>query len=269
MFHLKEFYCKLRYVIEKKYRQHLPLLTHTVTVSENGKPPFIAHRGLSGLETENTRAAFIEAGKRSYFGIETDVHRTKDGAFVTFHDDTLKRLAGIDRDVEQMTLEELKKVTLNSTRLYAPKGDSTDLSIPTLADYIGICKQFDKKAVLELKNHFEKADIFRICDEIEAMGYKENMIFISFDFENLVFVREKWADAEVQFLTGEVDDPLIAKLKQYRFDLDAYHVALSKTIIQKCHQAGIQVNAWTVDEKKCAKRLIRAGVDFITTDILE
>ena len=39
----------------------------------------IAHRGVSGLERENTNAAFIAAGNRSYYGIETDVHRTKDG----------------------------------------------------------------------------------------------------------------------------------------------------------------------------------------------
>ena len=180
---LKKFFRNLRYVIEKKWRQHRPLTHKTVKVHCENKPPFIAHRGLSGMETENTRTAFIEAGKRSYFGIETDLHRTKDGAFVTFHDDTLKRMAGIDREVEQMTLDELKKVTLISTRFYAPKGESTDLIIPTLEEYIKICKQFNKVAVLELKNHFEKGDIFRICDQIEGLGYRDYVIFISFDFD--------------------------------------------------------------------------------------
>lgn len=266
---LKNFFRNLRYVTEKKWRQHRPLTHKTVKVAHKKQALFIAHRGVSGIETENTRTAFIEAGKRSYFGIETDLHRTKDGAFVTFHDDTLKRMAGIDRQVEQMTLDELKKVTLISTRFYARNGNSVDLSIPTLADYIGICKQFDKVAVLELKNHFEKQDIFRICDEIEGLGYKEKMVFISFDFENLVFVREKWENATVQFLTGDVNDQLIAKLKQYRFDLDAYHAALSEPIIRKCHQAELKVNAWTVDEVWVAKQLIQAGIDYITTDILE
>lgn len=39
----------------------------------------IAHRGVSGLERENTCAAFVAAGNRSYYGIETDIHRTADG----------------------------------------------------------------------------------------------------------------------------------------------------------------------------------------------
>lgn len=46
----------------------------------------IAHRGLSGLERENTYPAFVAAGNRSYFGIETDIHKTKDGKFIIIHD---------------------------------------------------------------------------------------------------------------------------------------------------------------------------------------
>ena len=61
----------------------------------------IAHRGVSGLETENTCAAFIAAGNRSYWGIETDLYRTADGRFVVFHDSTTMRLSGTDYTIEQ------------------------------------------------------------------------------------------------------------------------------------------------------------------------
>ena len=54
----------------------------------------IAHRGLSGLERENTYPAFIAAGNRSYFGIETDIHKTADGEFVVIHDETTERVSG-------------------------------------------------------------------------------------------------------------------------------------------------------------------------------
>ena len=54
----------------------------------------IAHRGLSGIEVENTNAAFVAAGNRSYYGIETDIHRTSDGNFVIGHDDNYERLSG-------------------------------------------------------------------------------------------------------------------------------------------------------------------------------
>ena len=54
----------------------------------------VAHRGCSGLEKENTLAAFIAAGNRSYWGVETDVHRTADGEYVVIHDSETGRVAG-------------------------------------------------------------------------------------------------------------------------------------------------------------------------------
>lgn len=72
----------------------------------------IAHRGLSGIEKENTNAAFIAAGNRSYFGIETDVHKTVDGKFVIIHDDTTGRVAIDDLEVEKSTFETLRKLSL-------------------------------------------------------------------------------------------------------------------------------------------------------------
>ena len=56
----------------------------------------IAHRGLSGIERENTCAAFVAAGNRSYYGIETDIHRTADGQYIVVHDDDARRVAGVD-----------------------------------------------------------------------------------------------------------------------------------------------------------------------------
>ena len=53
---------------------------------EKGSTRMVAHRGVSGLEKENTMAAFVAAGNRSYWGVETDVHRTSDGKMVVIHD---------------------------------------------------------------------------------------------------------------------------------------------------------------------------------------
>ena len=56
-------------------------IMNTIKVNA-GKTMMVAHRGVSGLERENTVAAFLAAGNRSYYGIETDFHRTADGKFI-------------------------------------------------------------------------------------------------------------------------------------------------------------------------------------------
>ena len=63
---------------------------------ENKAVKMVAHRGLSGIEKENTCSAFVAACNRAtYFAVETDVHRTVDGQFVIFHDDNTARV-GLD-----------------------------------------------------------------------------------------------------------------------------------------------------------------------------
>ena len=73
---------------------------NTILIDKKGCK-MIAHRGVSGLEKENTCAAFVAAGVKSYYGIETDVHVTADGKYFIFHDDNMKNIAGVDIDIEK------------------------------------------------------------------------------------------------------------------------------------------------------------------------
>ena len=152
----------------------------------------VAHRGVSGLEPENSIPAFIAAGNRIYYGVETDVHVTRDGKFVIIHDDQTGRVAGDDIVVEASSYDLLRKINLydicgtekNAGVTGEDKGKRADLIIPSLADYINICKKYDKKCVLELKNKFEPEDIKRMVEEIKELDYVDGMIFISFSYEN-------------------------------------------------------------------------------------
>lgn len=226
----------------------------------------IAHRGLSGIEKENTNAAFIAAGNRSYFGIETDVHKTVDGKFVIIHDDTTGRVAIDDLEVEKSTFETLRKLSLCDID---DKRGRADLYIPTLTEYINTCKRYDKTAVLELKNAFTSAEIAAICDEIKGCDHLENVIFISFVFDNLVRLRELHPESEAQFLVDSYSDDLPRLLASYGFDLDIRYTELNAERIAAVHEVGAKVNCWTCNDKDRAEELCRWGVDFITSNILE
>ena len=77
---------------------------------QSGNAKMVAHRGLSGIELENTCAAFVAAGNRGYYGIETDIQRTKDGVLVLHHDDTLERIPHVAGSVKDYTYDELLKM---------------------------------------------------------------------------------------------------------------------------------------------------------------
>lgn len=226
----------------------------------------VAHRGLSGIEKENTNAAFIAAGNRSYFGIETDVHKTLDGKYVVFHDDTTGRVAIDNMEVEKTTFDCLRNLLL--TDIDGKKGRS-DIRIPTLQEYISICKKYEKVAVLELKNAFTEEEIYEIADIITDMNYLENVIFISFCLENLIFLRKKYPDQPAQYLVDDYTDDLIATLKANNLDLDIKYTALTQENMKALHDADIKVNCWTCDDPVAGEKLADWGIEYITSNILE
>lgn len=229
----------------------------------------IAHRGLSGIERENTCPAFVAAGNRSYFGVETDVHITKDGQFVIIHDETTERvsLGENNIDVENSEYSEIENIVLPDLD---KSTNRKDIRIPLLVDYINICKKYEKICVLEIKNHFEEKNIEKLIDEIKQLEYIDKTIFISFDFENCVNVRKILPENDVQFLTKkEITSELVENLLANKLNLDIYYKQLNKENIEMLHMKGIKVNCWTCDDKVDAEELVSYGVDFITTNILE
>lgn len=226
----------------------------------------VAHRGLSGIEKENTNAAFVAAGNRSYYGIETDIHRTADGRFVVCHDDDLKRVAGEDILVESTTLADLQNVVLfdkDGTK------NREDLRPSVLENYISICKKYEKHCVLELKSDFTDEEIAEIINIIKGLEYLENVTFISFIYSNVVKIRKLVPTQSVQFLFTKFTDEIVANLIAARIDVDVYFKALTKELVDLFHENGLKVNCWTVDDKEKAEELVAWGVDFITSNILE
>lgn len=225
----------------------------------------VAHRGVSGLERENTASAFVAAGNRSYYGVETDVHRTADGQFIIIHDDNTRRVAGIDCVVEETDFD-----TLRALRMTDLEGNLRgDLMFPSLAEYINVCKKYEKECVLELKNHFEPRDIEAIIEIIRGCGWLEHVIFISFDLPNMLCIREKLPAQRAQYLVKSFDDELLRTLTESHLDLDIHYAGITAEQVKACHEAGVAVNVWTVDDPQDGRRMAEYGVDFITSNILE
>lgn len=233
----------------------------SVKLINNNKPLMIAHRGLSGIKLENTKEAFLLASKHTYFGIETDIHVTNDNKFIVCHDDNILRISGVDMIIEQSLYQDLKDVKLYNGEC-----------LPDLEDYIKICKNSGKIAVLELKNSMTKDNIKQCLNIIESLNYIDNTIIISFNPENIVTVNEL-SDVKTQFLCN-ISNMLeqymaIYFAKHQKCDVDVNYRNCTKFFVDECHKNGVKVNVYTVDSIEDANRMIEIGVDYITTNILE
>ena len=242
----------------------------TVKIKEKNGVLMIAHRGASCLETENTLPAFVAAGNRTYFGIETDVHVTSDGELVIMHDSDTGRVAFESRIIEQSTLDELRGVRIKDI----DGGERTDLRIPLYSEYLSVCRRYGKKAVVELKERFEKKYIEKL---LNVTGSTDDVVFISFCAENLICLREMLPDADIQYLAWNTGGHTIDIIDRYGFDLDLCGYDLVNTEktgvdaekVRLIRSTGRKLNVWTVDRAEHAEMLIAAGVDMITTNCLE
>ncbi len=229
-----------------------------------GTCKMVAHRGCSYLEKENTMAAFIAAGNRSYFGIETDIHRTNDGEYIVIHDYDTKRVGQ-----DHVVVEESSATTLRKVQLRDIDGSlgRADLHLPTLKEYIAACRRYEKHGFLEIKNNFS----VEWMDEVMAIigDYAQNITIISFFYDSLTNLRVHHPHQSAMFLCGNVDDDMLDRLEQDRFGLDIQYGAINEALVTKCKEKGIALNAWTVDRKEDCERLAAMGVGYLTSNCCE
>ena len=238
----------------------------TKILKDKGETKIIAHRGLSGIALENSVPAFELAGQKSYYGIETDVHVTKDGQYIIVHDDDLVRIAELNIIIEETDYETLRALRFKD--VYG-NSDEENMYLPSLNEYLDICKKYDKQAILELKNKMEPQDVFGIAKAVEESGWFERTTFISFSGENLVELRKGYPTADAQYLLEKVTEEEIQFMVTNRLDADLRWDCIKKKLVERLHNEGLKVNCWTVDGKECARMMMYCGVDFITSNILE
>ncbi len=232
----------------------------------NKKPLMIAHRGLSSFEKENTMAAFIAGGNHTYYGMECDIHVTKDNVIVVCHDSNLERVSGVNLIIEESTYEEIQKVNLYDVK---KENNWPYLKVPTFEEYLDCCIRYNKVAVIEFKFLFKEEDVYRVIEIVKSRNYLDKCVFISFVYENLTFVRKYDSNINVQFLLAEYKDELIERCIKESVDIDIHYSLLNQERIDYLHQNNLKINVWTVDDPEIGEKLSEMKVDFITTNRLE
>jgi len=225
-----------------------------------------AHRGASTYRPENTLEAFSLAIEQGADGFELDVHLTKDGEIVVAHDDRLERVSDGTGHINDHTLKELK--SLNFGKLF-PQEQAC--RIPTLAEVFSLAKSAALTLNIEMKTG--ERVYFELPEKLAALSRKYTMedrvIYSSFNHYFLQLIKKIDASAKIGLLydLGMIDPWVYAKYT----GADAIHpnykiIAALPEIVVRCHEDGIKVNVWTVDEPDIIKLMLKCGVDGLITN---
>ncbi len=231
-------------------------------------PIAFAHRGgahhpeLPGLE--NTLAAFRHAAALGYTYLETDVHATRDGVLLAFHDDVLDRVSDTSGGVVDATYAEVREARIGGTE-----------PVPTLAELFDALP--DARFNIDLKADAAGPLLARFLDERQA---HDRVLVGSFSVRRLNRFRQltrgrvptSAAPLEViafRFLpSGRLADRL-TRGRVAALQVPHRRGPLTVTtagLVRRAHRAGKHVHSWTIDDPDEMIVLLDRGVDGLMTD---
>ena len=212
----------------------------------------VAHRGVWQDAPENSLLSIQRAIDAGYDVVEIDVRRTLDGEFVLLHDDTLERMAGLQSEPEQLTLEELTSISLRN-RDGGPDNAVTDQTLPSLRDVLELTR--DKIFIhLDIKHRHVIPEVLAYA---QKMGVDQQVDFWA-DLkteDDLVWIKDNIAFHDVPFIARthlEHDDAdeqveLVFRLKPLICEVSFRDIAQVEAIRQRFHDAGITLWVNTLD----------------------
>ena len=264
------------------------------------------HRGARGLYPENTLAAFDAAVHYGMTTLELDLHYTADNQFVVFHDDRLTEencKLPTDRELPSMelhelTLEQIQSVDIGSLR--NPKfPDQTLLPPTTPLSFRELMEAIQVRAKknptyreirfnIELKvseESIKRLDFTKVAHEMVAMldeyGVRPRSTIQSFHIPFIAIVEKEVGDIRTSALFSPTrfqglrlklglnanSKKIIRQALEAKADIISPHyLYASKSFIAWCHDKGLQVIPWTVNDSKTTLQLFRNGVDGIISD---
>lgn len=233
----------------------------------------ISHRGANIYAPQNTLPAFETALALGVDGFETDVHITKDNELVLCHNYTIDRTSNGKGSISQMTLEELKRYDFGA--YFSPKFAGT--RIPTLREFLELVTTADLKVLnIELKSPRanETAIVRDTIAMVKEFGLFDQLLISSFDPKLVAEAKQIDPNTKTGFLVSPNSkvtfrvfrNPLEVAKALHADALHPFSMYINEDLVKKTHDAGMLLNAWTINAPRAIDKMIDLGVDGIITN---
>ncbi|MFF2884100.1 glycerophosphoryl diester phosphodiesterase membrane domain-containing protein [Bacillus toyonensis] len=228
-------------------------------ISNSYKEPIImAHRGYISKGVENTKEAVQGAIDAKADYAEIDVLQTKDGELAVIHDLKLKRLANANVHVSDLTMDELRQLTLSQ------EGFSGQIS--TLDEIIKLAKG-KIKLNIEVKLHGgEKDFVNKVLKAIKDNEFEKQCVIQTLHYPLIKEFKRANSDIKVGYILYASR----ANLKNVKADFYvAEEYMLNKKLVKEARKLNKPIYVWTVNDMESLKAYYKLNVDGIITDYPE
>nr|WP_082856024.1 glycerophosphodiester phosphodiesterase family protein [Mucilaginibacter sp. L294] len=259
----------------------------------------IGHRGTRGMMPENTIPAMYKAIDYGVNTIEFDVHVTKDGKVIVYHDDSfdpnytlMPDGSEIDPKARdkylfyQMDYADIKPFIIGTKKYPAfPQQQLLATYTPLLSEFVDSVEHYTKANnlpevyyLLEIKSDVKTdgvnqpvPEVFvkKVMDVLQPKKLGQRLIIQSFDKRPLKVMHQKYPGVATGFLTGDNKIGFEQNLTELGYIPEFYNPhygMVNELLVKQCHDKKMLICPWTVDDKAEMKRLTGLKVDGIITD---
>jgi glycerophosphoryl diester phosphodiesterase len=205
----------------------------------------IGHRGAKALAPENTLESISAAAKCRADRVEVDVRLSKDGALVLMHDDTVDRMSNGWGNVGDLTLDELKSLSIDGHQ------------VPTLTEAVSLAMDLGLEVVVEMKEEW--------IEELVAEELKGTDAIVTSFYHSSI--------REIKEISNLKTGIIISSLPVHPVDLAVWAGAdaifpkrTNPRLFQEAHRQNLNVFPWTINGIEEASWLLKLGADGLVTD---
>lgn len=217
----------------------------------------IAHRGYTEGNVENTISGLVSAASSGADLIEIDIQQTVDGQFVVFHDQTLRRLTGKNGVIANMTLGELKTLTIHANGFKD--------KISSLDDFIEIAKALNVSLLIELKIHGKETEdvLPKLVKKLKAYKVLDKYYVQSSDPQMMSQIKKLAPNLRV----GIVYALNIGPMDETVDFISLEEAWVTDQLISEMKQQKIDLFVWTLNNNRSLHDFIRKNVNGVITDL--
>lgn len=227
------------------------------TTAAEASPEIIGHRGYPERAVENSIAGLHAASDAGADVVETDIQETRDGSLVVMHDVGLGRLTSDDRNVYELTTDEVTALTLRQ--------DGRTAQIPTLSEYVRAADARGIRLLVEVKPHGQEEPGLarRIAEEMNRLDPDHTHMIQSLDRELIEEIARIDPARPTAFVVGfQVGDLPATTTDAVVIEDWSFH----DRMLTEAHAQGRDLYVWTVNDLDPLSDHLAGDVDAIITD---
>lgn len=224
------------------------------------------HRGFCAKYPENTMLSYERAIESGVDAIEFDIWLSKDKVPVLMHDGNAYRTCGVDADLRDLTLAEIKQLNPCFSKVFGDEFRDTGLTVPTFRELLQLVKEKNPKLRLgvEIKEYTEETVDIAVA-MLKEYGFFDDCWFYAFNGRIIKYIKTKYNGRTMGYPDFQMQE-FAPDTYDYYDEIGLSYNVVRSEVADVYIGKGLPMHMFCADDEATVKLFIDKGADLITAN---